>query len=173
MLALVERIRRAFKKWRGQQKKADDGWRSLGPDWLGGFERREPSASELLDGYQDTAFYCANLNARAVAKTPLRLFVRTAPGQPTARWLTKPMGKTALARMRREADRSLAPNEMVDEVLTHPLSICCGRRHDAACRCFRGSICSNKRNSPKSSVALLAGGLNDSAFPRRFGCCRH
>src|SRR4051812_47034138 len=39
--------------------------------------RRAPSPSELVDAYKSLVFACVNLNANAVARTPLRLFATT------------------------------------------------------------------------------------------------
>jgi HK97 family phage portal protein len=100
---------------------ADAGWQPLGGGAL--HRRRPPSAWELLEAYRDTAYYCANLNARAVARTPLRLFVRTRPGEPAPKCLVQPVGKRLRANLQRESQthRRLTADENVDEVLDHPL----------------------------------------------------
>ena len=84
---------------------------------------REPFPEELVSAYRDTAYFCANMNARAVGRTPLRLYVRTSPGQLLARCPVAPV----VGKRRRAALRSHGPADggaetvAVDEVLAHPL----------------------------------------------------
>lgn len=66
---------------------------------------RPPSPLDLLAELKSTAWTCASLNAAVCASFPPRLYVRTRPGQPAPRCLT----------------RKLAATAQVEEVLEHPL----------------------------------------------------
>ena len=58
------------------------GWSAGGPLWLDDFRtKRAPNPTELVNAFKAVAYSCANLNARGVARVPLRLFAATRPGQ--------------------------------------------------------------------------------------------
>jgi len=58
------------------------GWSAGGPLWLDDFRtKRAPNLTELVNAFKAVAYSCANLNARGVARVPLRLFAATRPGQ--------------------------------------------------------------------------------------------
>lgn len=117
-------LRRAV-DWIGWRRKspslmnADRGWQVWNEPWT--LSRSEPSPRQLLESYADTAYYCANINARAVAKTPLRLFVRTRPGEAPPKHPTVELTPKTLKELRRRASRPIGSEEAVDEVLDHPL----------------------------------------------------
>lgn len=90
-------------------------------------DRRSPTARELVRNFLGTAYTCGTLNADLVASTPIRLYVRTRPGQAKSRlsqrgrtkkvskaqreWLTKASQSAAL----------MAGAEDVEEVIDHPM----------------------------------------------------
>lgn len=96
---------------------ASDAWRY----------RREPSDLELIRENLGTAYACAQLNAQAVAKTPLRLYVVTRRGEPAPKlrgmgW-TSPASESAIARMKAEPSmtgRTSTASE-VEQVTRHPV----------------------------------------------------
>lgn len=81
--------------------------------------QRIPDDIEILDYFRDTAFACANLNADAVARTRLRLYVRTARGQPSPKCQAIPITKATRRRLV-ESGRAAA-GMVVDEVEDHPV----------------------------------------------------
>src|SRR5262245_20395303 len=118
-------LQRAADWWGGRRKASpllDDergGWRVLNAPWLQTVAT--PTPRQLLDAYADTGYYCANINARAVARSPLRLFVHTRPGEAPSKHPAKEISRKALAELRRQTPRPLADEDAVDEVLEHPL----------------------------------------------------
>jgi HK97 family phage portal protein len=118
-------LRRAA-HWLKSKRKAsplvDDergGWRVIHSPWLQTVSA--PTPRQLLESYADTAYYCANINARAVARSPLRLFVRTRPSELPTKHPTAEVSRKTLSELRRRAPRPLGDDEAVDEVLDHPL----------------------------------------------------
>src|SRR5262249_22147602 len=95
------------------------GWRILNAPWLQ--TCAAPTPRQLLEAYADTAYYCANINARAVARTPLRLYVRTRPSEAPTQHPTAELSRKTLAELRRNAPRPLADADGVEELLEHPL----------------------------------------------------
>jgi len=118
-------LQRAASWLRGRRKASplvDDargGWRVLNSPWLQTVAT--PTPRQLLEAYADTAYYCANINARAVARTPLRLFVHTRPGEAPTKHPTAEITRKTLSELRRQAPRALADEDAVDEILEHPL----------------------------------------------------
>jgi phage portal protein BeeE len=86
---------------------------------------RAPMAMDLLRENLGTAYTCANLNAGLVASTPLRLYLRTRPGDPrsrlTQRGETRPLTTKSFERLRKIAATSLSNAGDVQEVTSHPL----------------------------------------------------
>ena len=84
---------------------------------------RNPSGQELLDECLDTAYSCADINAKAVMNVPLRLYVTTAAGQRRPRCATRRVGKAMKDRLFANANLAsrLAKAEDVEEVAEHPL----------------------------------------------------
>lgn len=72
--------------------------------------------AQLVKLYVDTAYYCANLNARAVASTPFKIYVITRKGQaePRVKTARVPIHKAAMLKSTYRA-------EDVAEVMDHPL----------------------------------------------------
>jgi HK97 family phage portal protein len=61
---------------------ASVGWGAGGPLWLDDFRsKRAPTPSELVNAYKAVAYACVSLNAKGVARVPLRLYASTRPGQ--------------------------------------------------------------------------------------------
>jgi HK97 family phage portal protein len=83
----------------------------------GDFKRRPPSPAELIVYYRDIAYACANLNARGLAKVPLRLYVRTATGQRKSRLKGRKVGPESVRHLRAKA---YMMDENVEEVTEHP-----------------------------------------------------
>lgn len=86
-------------------------------------KQKRPDAKKLLEAYRDTPYFCANLNARGVARVPLRLYVRTGKGQRKALCPTRSVSSARLKAF--GADpwivRKMANAENVEEVTDHPL----------------------------------------------------
>src|SRR5690349_12433156 len=118
-------LQRAAAWWTARRKSTplfnDDrgGWRILHSPWLQ--PGAAPTPRQLVEAYADTAYYCANINARAVARSPLRLFVRTRPGDAPAKHPTADVTRKTLAALRRGASRPLGDDDAVNEVVEHPL----------------------------------------------------
>src|SRR5262245_29021310 len=112
-------LQRAADWWNGRRKSSpmpsgDRGWTIWNAPWLSA--RQEPTALQLLEAYADTAYYCANINARAVANSPLRLFVRTRPGEAPTKHPSAVVSRKALAAIRRQLPAGLTSDADVDEV---------------------------------------------------------
>ena len=61
---------------------ASVGWGAGGPLWLDDFRsKRAPTPSELVNAYKAVAYACVSLNAKGVARVPLRLYASTRLGQ--------------------------------------------------------------------------------------------
>ncbi|MGD4159483.1 hypothetical protein QT615_22590, partial [Xanthomonas citri pv. citri] len=123
---MIERnwLQRAV-QWLGIKRKSssltlgDRGWQIWNGPWPQ--SRTAPTPQQLLESYADTAYYCANINARAVAKAPLRLFVRTRPGESPAKHPTAEVSRKTLNELRRQSPQRFRDEEGVDEVLDHPI----------------------------------------------------
>jgi HK97 family phage portal protein len=74
---------------------------------------RSPTALDLLGELKNTAYACASLNASVCASYPPRLYVRSRPGDPEPRCLTR---RLSLAER-----KHLRTAEHVEEVIEHPL----------------------------------------------------
>lgn len=84
----------------------------------------EPNKLQLEQAFQDTVYACASLIANKVATTPVKLFVKTSPGEPRPKCQTKAVKATTLARLYDQ--RSYSPNVSINEVVEHPaLSLLC------------------------------------------------
>ncbi len=113
ILSILRRLRRK------SYVPAERGWQALGPAGA-----REPFPEELVAAYRDTAYFCANMNARAVGRATLRLYVRTAPGELPPRCPTAPVGRRRAIALKAAAGAArgpLAGDEAIDEVRSHPL----------------------------------------------------
>jgi phage portal protein BeeE len=86
---------------------------------------RAPQALDLLRENLGTAYACANLNAGLVASTPLRLYLRTRPGDGRSRLVqrgeTAAISIKAFERLRKVAANSITGAGDVREVTSHPL----------------------------------------------------
>jgi phage portal protein BeeE len=86
---------------------------------------RAPQAMDLLRENLGTAYTCANLNASLVASTPLRLYLRTRPGDGRSRLVqrgeTHAISAKSYERLRKIAATSLSNAGDVQEVTSHPL----------------------------------------------------
>ncbi len=56
---------------------------------------QEPTLAQLLDCYDDTVFSCARWLSDTLSATPLRVYVKTAKGQPQPKCVTRTINKTA------------------------------------------------------------------------------
>lgn len=86
--------------------------------------RRAPSSSELVEAYRSLVYSCVNLNANAVARTPLRLYATTKRGQPRPKHVpVRAVGRTTKHRLKSlaYAAKTMANADEVEEVTEHPL----------------------------------------------------
>lgn len=104
------------------------GWVGAGPAFTDAFRsRRAPAPAELVEAYKSIAYACAQINAGAVVRTPLRLYATTAGGQATPKaYGLAPSTPSRRGRINRLATRPavqkyLANAERVDEIADHPL----------------------------------------------------
>lgn len=81
--------------------------------------QRSPTTQELINAFDDTAFYCARINANAVTRTPLRLYVRTKKSQPKPKAPTVSIGRKTLRRLL--TTKAITRDEDVEEITEHPL----------------------------------------------------
>jgi hypothetical protein len=102
---------------------------SAGASWGGGSwwsdafrSRRAPTPAELVDSYKSLVYACVNLNANAVARTPLRLYAVTRAGQARPRCEVKSVPRRTKARLARlgYAAKAMAGAVEVEEVTDHP-----------------------------------------------------
>lgn len=117
-------LQRAAEWWKGRRKSSvplngDRGWTVWNAPWSS--VRQEPTPRQLLEAYADTAYYCANINSRAVAKAPLRLFVQTRPGEAPTKHPSADVSRKTLAEFRRQQPAGLTTDADVDEIVEHPL----------------------------------------------------
>lgn len=89
-----------------------DAWRS----------KRNPTERNLANEYKRIAYACANINATAVANTPLKLYVKTDKGQRKARCLTKKISKSKADYLSSLPflQKQLRSFVEVEEVVSHP-----------------------------------------------------
>jgi HK97 family phage portal protein len=102
-------------------KRLPAAWTSttFGPDGPVDAHRRlrAPTPHELLRELRNTAYTCAALNASVCAAHPPSLYVRTRPGQPAPKCLTRPLSSAQEHRLRGHLGKA----EKVEQVLEHPL----------------------------------------------------
>lgn len=92
--------------------------------WSDAFRsRRAPTPAELVDSYKSLVYACVNLNANAVARTPLRLYAVTRAGQNRPRCGVKSVSRIARTRLSQlsYATKAMAGVVEVEEVTDHPL----------------------------------------------------
>lgn len=94
--------------------------------------QREPTSLDLLSAWVDAAYYCAGINAEAVARGTLRLCVRTRANDPAPRTKTRRIVVKTMAGGEEEHEEVLA--HPVLDVLASPCKDADGRsrmsRHD-------------------------------------------
>ncbi len=98
----------------------------LGAQYTDAFRKnRAPLPRELVQQLIGTAYACATLNADMVASTRLRLYVRTRPGEPTAKEYLRPVALNRKTLQRLKDDPGVAHyvagDTLVEEVTDHPL----------------------------------------------------
>ncbi len=87
------------------------------------FRRRIiPSDTRLVEEYKRTIFTCANLNADGVVATPLRLYVKTSPGEKQTVLRTKALTTQKIDYLSSKAhlQKTLRSFVNVEEVVEHP-----------------------------------------------------
>ncbi len=101
------------------------GWNS-GPaftDW--NRTRRAPTPFDLVEAWRQLTFGCSVLNANAVSRQPLRLFVSTSLGQhrPKSYLRGRPLTRAASGYLRSQPEygQYVKSAEEIDEVTEHPL----------------------------------------------------
>src|SRR5215218_8187668 len=79
---------------------------AFGAGWGGGpwfsdafRSRRAPTPQELIDAYKSVVYACVNLNANAVARTPLRLYAVTRGGQARPKCGVRSVSRKAAERL--------------------------------------------------------------------------
>lgn len=107
------------------------GFGSGGPVYLdAAHTKRPPLPHELVDAYKSIAYACIGLNAKGVAKVPLRLYAVKRPGQRAPRRSFRRAADRLQRRIRGLDDRptlstglsrAIDTNDEIDEVLDHPL----------------------------------------------------
>ncbi len=76
------------------------GWGG-GSLWSDAFKfRRAPSPAELTDAYKSIVYACVNLNANAVARTPLRLYAVTKGGQTRPKCAVEEVSRKTVERLK-------------------------------------------------------------------------
>lgn len=104
--------------------------------------RRAPSGDNLIDRYRGIGYACARINANAVSRTALRLYVTTTRSEPRARCMTRPA--TLATRDRLERMSYSAPSLCrgietdLAEVVAHPLIDLMRRVNDSPDNPFAG-----------------------------------
>lgn len=85
--------------------------------------QRSPSKLELLQQYKSIVYACANINARAVASAPYRLYVQTNTGHAKARCPVKGISSSQKKSLKRVTylSRRLSKAVEIEEVTDHPL----------------------------------------------------
>lgn len=84
--------------------------------------QRVPTKQEQIEQYRGVVYACSNINARAVASVPMRLYVQTSDGQHKARCPTKKVDSHTKARLKDlpYLKRRLTKAVEIEEVLEHP-----------------------------------------------------
>jgi hypothetical protein len=80
---------------------------------------RKPSQFQLIESYKRTVFACANINAAAVARTPLKLYVKTNSGDKAPRVATKAIKSEKIDYLTENYIYKSVKN--VEEVVEHPV----------------------------------------------------
>lgn len=86
--------------------------------------RRAPSPIELVESYKSLIYACVNINANAVARTPLRLYAVTRGGQARPKYCgLRAVSRKTVGRLGTLAytAKAMAGAESVEEVTDHPL----------------------------------------------------
>ena len=107
------------------------GYGAGGPVYLdAAHTKRPPLPHELVDAYKSIAYACIGLNAKGVAKVPLRLYAVRGPGQRAPRRRFRRAADKLQRRIRGLDDRptlstglkrAIDTNDEIDEVMEHPL----------------------------------------------------
>jgi len=88
--------------------------------WADAFQTQpRPTDATLVDEFKGVAYSCASLNAEAVARVPLKLYVQTSGAQAAPKCATKALAPRQEAWVR--GRRRLAKAVRVEEVLEHPM----------------------------------------------------
>jgi HK97 family phage portal protein len=92
-----------------------------GSAWVDYFRtRRAPLPTDLVEAYKGLCYACTDKNANGVARVPLRLYATTGSGQGRPKCLTRPVTKSAQARLRSTIAKAARADE-IEEVIEHPL----------------------------------------------------
>lgn len=87
---------------------------------VAGIFAAKPSTRELIEHYADTAYYCANLNAKGVARAKGRMYVRTRKSERSPRRKTAPVSR-AIFKELRERTNKLFAGDNVEEIVEYPM----------------------------------------------------
>lgn len=99
------------------------GYSAGGPIWLDAFRsKRPPLPYELVNAYKAVAFACVQLNARGVARVPLRLYAKTGKKQAPPRRSHRPVPARTEQYLRSlpGLSRTIADDSSISEVMEHP-----------------------------------------------------
>jgi len=126
-VTIFDRLTTAWGALRGKSApQGYGGWYNAGPAFTDAFRsRRAPSRPEMVEAYKSIAYACAQINAGAVTKTPLRLYVTTAKGQATPKSSLVPDSSESRSRIkalcgRKDVQPYIRKAESVNEVADHP-----------------------------------------------------
>lgn len=96
--------------------------RDMGPGFIDSFKKRKaPTILELIDQYKGIAYACANLNARAVAAVPSKLFAIRRTGDPELKVAHKRVESHVKQWMRKYKALSGKLADDVVEITEHPI----------------------------------------------------
>jgi HK97 family phage portal protein len=95
-------------------------WTNLSGGYRGTYDafggQREPSKAELISAYDDIVYACVRLISSNIAKVPIKLYVKTAPGQRQPKCATMPVHE----KMARHFRHKFFGTD-IKEVVEHPL----------------------------------------------------
>lgn len=105
------------------------GYSSGGPAYLDAYHsKRSPTPPELVNAWKNISYACVGLNAKGMAKVPLRLYAKTSQGQKKPRRSWRPVDDRRQKYLRGIGDRchptlsrSIGTHDEVDEIVDHPL----------------------------------------------------
>jgi len=115
---VLQWLRRILSGW--EASRSDDAVPPYTDIWR---SRVRPSTTELLESYRNIAYACANLNAKGVAGTTVRLYTTTQRGERSPRFAHRELDTHEMRELRDV--HSLSPrigkSIKIDEITEHPI----------------------------------------------------